>query len=81
MKRPPNSFLRTKEGTTFPNPNDPRELAWILSYGTPTKEDLAVAASYMHAYAYLFTIPQKLVLKKISMVKKAMAEQNKEEFK
>ncbi len=69
-----NSFVRTEEGTIFPNPNDPREVALRLKYGTPTKEDLLVAAEYMQTYSYLFSIPQKLVLKKMSMVKKAMAE-------
>jgi hypothetical protein len=72
-----NSFVRTEEGTTFANPNDPNEVAWRLKYSIPTKSDLMVAASYMECYAYLFTIPQKLVLKKMSMVKKAMAEDGK----
>lgn len=54
----PSSYLRIGV-TTWPNPNDPNEVQWRLRYGTPSKEDLLVAASAMHAYAHLIELPER----------------------
>lgn len=54
----PLSFLRF-DGMTWPNPADPAEVQWRLRYGQPSKVDLLVAASFMHAYAHLIALPQR----------------------
>lgn len=54
----PQSFL-VFEGMTWPNPTDPADVQWRLRYGQPSKADLLVAASFMHAYAHLIDLPQR----------------------
>lgn len=51
-------FLRF-EGMTWPNPSDPNGVQWRLRYGTPTRADQLVAASFMHAYAHLIDMPRR----------------------
>lgn len=48
-------------GMTWPLPerDEDDSVEWRLRYGTPTKEDLLVAASYMHAYTALIFKTQK----------------------
>lgn len=66
-------FLRV-EGTTWPNPSDPGEVEWRLRYGTPTREDLLVAASFMHAYQYLvLAMTQKDRNHRVATIKEAMS--------
>lgn len=38
---------------TFPHPEDPARVEWSLRYGTPTREQALVAASYVAAYKQL----------------------------
>lgn len=45
---------------TWPLPEVEEDgVEWRLRYGTPTREDLLVAASYMHAYSSLVCSTQK----------------------
>ena len=60
------------EGTTWPNPNDPREVEWRLRYGTPTREDLLLAASFIHAYRYLFLTTTAMRNHRITTIKEAV---------
>jgi hypothetical protein len=49
-------WLRTSQETTWPIPDtedDDRSLAWVLTYGTPTREELLRAASVVSAYGYM----------------------------
>lgn len=46
-------------GPTWPNPADPKLVQWRLRYGTPSRSDLLVAASFMHAYAHLIDLPRR----------------------
>lgn len=52
-----NRWLKLSDGTTWPRPalesDEERGLAWVLTHGTPTREDLLAAASVIHAYGYL----------------------------
>lgn len=54
----PSSFVRF-DGMTWPNPTDPNDVQWRLRYGQPSKADLLVAASFMHAYAHLIDLPER----------------------
>lgn len=49
-------------GTVWPVPDSSKDpgLEWTLRYGTPTKEDLLMAASVVAAYCALIRQPQKL---------------------
>ena len=53
-----NPYLRF-DGMTWPNPSDPNESQWRIRYGQPSREDLMFAASVMHAYAHLISLPQR----------------------
>lgn len=64
-------FVRV-EGTTWPNPNDPTEVQWRLRYGTPSKSDLLIAASFMHAYAYLLSMSQKDRNHRVATIREAV---------
>lgn len=57
------------DGMTWPNPTDPNEVQWRLRYGQPNKEDLLVAASFMHAYAHLIELPQRARNQRVSEIK------------
>lgn len=46
------SYIQIKD-TVWPDPNDPDEVEWRLRHGTPTRSDLLIAASFMHAYRTL----------------------------
>lgn len=51
--------VRLSDGTVWPRPalerDDENGIAWTLTYGTPTREDLIHAASVIHAYGHLMT--------------------------
>lgn len=49
---PHNSWVRF-DGMTWPNPLDPNEVESVLRYGTPTREQILTAASFMAAYRAL----------------------------
>ena len=66
----PSSFLRF-EGMTWPNPDDPKGVQWRLRYGTPSREDLLVAASTMHAYAHLISLTQRERNNRVSQIRSA----------
>lgn len=66
------SYLRLPEKSTWPNPNDPREVQWRLRYGTPSREDLLFAASTMAAYSYLLGIPQRRRCSVVAQIRKAL---------
>lgn len=49
-------WLRTSQNTMWPipdNENDDRPLGWVLTYGTPTRQELLRAASVIGAYGYM----------------------------
>jgi hypothetical protein len=52
-----NPYLRLEDKTTWPNPDDPKEVQHRLRYGTPNRGDLLLAASVMQAYAYIVSGP------------------------
>jgi hypothetical protein len=64
------SYLRF-DGMTWPNPTDPRDVQWRLRYGTPTREDILAAASFMHAYAHLIDLPQRERNQRVSAIRAA----------
>lgn len=47
------------DGMAWPDPADPREVEWTLRYGTPTREQVLVAASFIAAYKQLVADPQR----------------------
>ena len=57
------------EGMTWPNPLDPGKLISTLTWGTPDKNDLLLAASYISAYQQLFKDGQKIRNWKIQQIK------------
>lgn len=52
------SYVRV-EGTTWPHPDDPNSVEWVLRYGNPSREDLLRAASFIHAYRHLISMTQR----------------------
>jgi hypothetical protein len=46
------------------------ELSWQLRYGTPTKEDLLLAASVLHAYARLQCMSGKRAMKILAALRR-----------
>lgn len=50
------NHLRLTDGTVWPRPDligDDRPLAWVLTYTTPTRQELLRAASVVAAYGAL----------------------------
>jgi hypothetical protein len=45
------------DGMTWPNPADPLGVEYRLRYGTPSRSDLMVAASFVAAYRQLVDDP------------------------
>ena len=49
-------WTRLTDGTTWPVPDrddSDRPLGWVLTYGTPTRQELLRAVSIINAYGYL----------------------------
>lgn len=61
------------DGMTWPHPGDPGEVEWTLRYGTPTREQLNVAASMVAAYKQLIEDPQRRRNEKVAGVRRAQA--------
>lgn len=70
------SYLRF-DGMTWPNPVDPNGVQWRLRYGTPSKSDLLVAASFMHAYSHLIELPRREREQRISALRAAATEEGR----
>jgi hypothetical protein len=47
------------DGMTWPNPHKMGDLAWKLTHGKPSKEDLLVAASTIEAYTQMVSDPRE----------------------
>lgn len=47
------AWVRLDNATIWPHPADPMEVEWRLRYGSPSRRDLLLAASYIHAYGRL----------------------------
>ena len=50
--RESNGWIKRGNGTTWPDPSDPREVEWKLRYGTPDRADLLWAAAVISAYKH-----------------------------
>ena len=59
------------DGMCWPNPDDPREVAWRLTHGTPTREDLLTAVSFIGAYQQLVADPQRVRNGKVTRIRAA----------
>lgn len=62
------------EDMTWPNPNDPSEIEWRLRYGTPTRSDLLLVASFMGAYRHLVGLPVRTRNKRISSLRSKLSD-------
>ena len=65
------SFLRLPEGTTWPDPSDPREVGWRLRYGQASREDLIWATSVISAYRQLISVTGKRRSEVVRQIKAA----------
>ncbi len=63
------SYLRFDD-MTWPNPTDPSGVEWQLRYGTPSRMDLLVAASFISAYANLIELPVRERNKRVAQMRK-----------
>ena len=59
------------DGMAWPNPADPREVAYALRYGEPTRQQLHVAASFIAAYQQLVADPQRRRNEKVAGIRGA----------
>lgn len=68
------------EGTTWPMPEHDEDdsLEWKLRYGTPTKQDLLVAASYLNAYGCLVRATDKKRAEVVRNLKAALTQSQKD---
>lgn len=64
------AYIKPDEETVWPNPKDPCEIEWKLRYGTLTKSEMMIAASYIQAYKSFFEKTQKDTNRYISGIKK-----------
>lgn len=73
-----NSFLHFGD-MTWPNPDDPGLVEWLLRYGDPpTPEIRNVAASFVAAYKQLINDPAKVRNAKVSAIRRAARESREE---
>ena len=63
------------DGMSWPNPNDPAEVEWTLRYGTPTRAQLLVAASFIGAYKQLVDDSQRIRNQKISRLRQVQIQE------
>ena len=56
-----------------PHPDDPMDVEWTLRYGTPTREQALVAASFISAYRQLVNDSRTSREKKIAGIRAASA--------
>lgn len=61
------------DGMAWPNPIDPLDVEWSLRYGTPTREQLNVAASMIAAYKQLVEDPKTRRDAKVAGIRRALA--------
>lgn len=66
-----NSYL-VFDGMTWPNPTDPKDVAWRLTYGEPSRSDILVATSFMRAYAHLIELPTRERNQRVTQIRKAL---------
>lgn len=68
------------EGMTWPLPDsgdsDVDSLEWVLRYGTPTREQILVAASYIHAYGRLIGATGRTRAEVVRTLRAAQAQQD-----
>jgi hypothetical protein len=57
------------DGMAWPNPNDPHEIEWALRYGTPSREQMLAAASFIAAYRQLVDLPTRERNKRIASIR------------
>lgn len=72
-----NSYLHIGD-MTWPHPADPDEIQWRLRYGTPTRSDLLVAASFIEAYGALIDMPQGLRNRRIGQIRTESQDRSEE---
>jgi|SRR6185369_8665962 len=61
------------DGMAWPNPIDPLDVEWSLRYGTPTREQLNVAASMIAAYKQLVEDPKTRRDAKVAGIRRVLA--------
>lgn len=72
------TYLRV-EGMTWPNPDDPAFIEWLLCHGDPpTQETRNVAASFVAAYKQLINDPVKVRNAKVAMIRRAVRDARQE---
>lgn len=59
------------DGMTWPNPDDPIGVEWRLRNGTPTQQDLHLAAEMIAAYKYLVCAPQRMRNARVAEIRRA----------
>lgn len=58
-------------GMSWPNPADPHEVQYALRYGTPTREQLLLAATFIGAYQQLVEDPRRVRDQKVAGIRRA----------
>lgn len=51
------SRVKLSDGTSWPCPRRATEVAWLLRYGSPTRDEMLVAAEVLGVYARLIDCP------------------------
>ncbi len=72
MPKPP-TFLSFAD-MAWPHPDDPLEVEWSLRYGSPSREQMMVAASIVAAYRQLVADPVRRRNETIAGLRRAVRE-------
>jgi hypothetical protein len=66
----------TPDACVWPDPSDPKEIEWALRHGTPTREQLITAASFVSTYKQMCFQPQRTTLRRIRQIRAHLAERS-----